>query len=112
MPTFCKNCGEPVAFDNDKFFPSEDYARLVVTTARVARVAPDGILSPSHEATLVMPRHAVWVALRAMGLSYTQIGKLADRDHTTVMSAIRRAGPEITGLADRVMADLGWEAVR
>lgn len=36
-------------------------------------------------------RWAVMVALRNLGLSYPQIGRMVDRDHTTVMYGIHRA---------------------
>ena len=103
MPTFCQKCGHPVRFDETGFFPAEKYAEMVQSAALLACVTPAGVVSTSHEASVVQPRHALWVALRELGLSYPQIGQLAERDHTTVMGAIKRAGPAVLEMADDIL---------
>lgn len=55
-------------------------------------VSPADIIGPSRRHDHVIPRFAaVWVS-RKRGYSLPQIGKrLGDRDHTTILSAERRA---------------------
>lgn len=52
---------------------------------------PDELTSRSHNPEVVRARmEAMWLAYRRAGLSYSEAGRLFDRDHTTVLSAVRR----------------------
>lgn len=48
------------------------------------------IASSSRMAHVARARHETMRLLRAKGLSYPAIGLIMDRDHTTVMAALRR----------------------
>lgn len=47
-------------------------------------------LGPTHEHEASAARHEFWFVLRENKFSYPRIGKLVGRDHTTVMSGIRK----------------------
>ena len=47
------------------------------------------LVSPSREKYLKDARPKIWTALRDDGLSYPQIGKMFNRDHTSIMYGIR-----------------------
>lgn len=49
---------------------------------------------------------AMCLIRRLVGLSYPQIGRIFDRDHTTVLYACRVAG-SLDGLRDEVLSTLG-----
>lgn len=46
------------------------------------------IMSRSRRAEFVRARRKIYVRLRAVGASYSEIGRLMRRDHTTVMHAL------------------------
>lgn len=75
--------------------PSENkqIGRIVRFAGVAFSVAEGSILGPSRSARLCRARFAIaWVAHQAFGLSSVVIGRaLGDRDHSTVLSAIRRA---------------------
>ena len=49
------------------------------------------IVGPDRHASVTAARHACFRVLREQAkLSFPEIGRLMDRDHTTVMSALRR----------------------
>lgn len=47
------------------------------------------LVSPSREGHLLKPRRKIWHMLRNEGLSLPQIGKMFNRDHTTIMHGLR-----------------------
>ena len=49
------------------------------------------VFSPRRTTAVVQARWELWILLRKRGLSYTEIGSLFCRNHTTVVEAIRRA---------------------
>ena len=51
------------------------------------------VLGRSRSRTVVRARQALYRRLRARGLSYPEVGKLVDRDHTTVLAACRQHRP-------------------
>lgn len=50
------------------------------------------VLGSGRSRTLVVARHAVWLALRRRGHSYPEIGRACGYDHTSVLEAVRRRG--------------------
>lgn len=70
-----------------------DGTNMLDLAAHIAKkhgVLPRELLSDSHEHAASAARHEFWFWLREQSLSYPRIGKLVDRDHTTVMSGIRK----------------------
>lgn len=85
----------------------------IVEFASVAFAVSEGaLLGPTRSARASRARFAVaWVAHNAFGLSSTVIGRaLGDRDHSTVLSSLRRAvemrdeDEEYRELTDRLLA--------
>lgn len=59
-------------------------------------VTADEALGPLRVPHIVAARHALWGRLRALGWSHSAIGRLCDRDPTTVMAALdekKRSAP-------------------
>ena len=54
------------------------------------KVSIRSVLGSSRFKTVAMARHHLMVALRDEGKSYPEIGRLLGRDHTTVMSAVKK----------------------
>jgi ATPase involved in DNA replication initiation len=64
------------------------------TVDRIARlhdVAPEDITGPSRAPALCEARRCVMRELRDKGWSTTRIGQLLNRDHSTIVHAMRRA---------------------
>lgn len=84
----CPCCGykpEP-----EKVLPTLDDARSIVE--QVARRHAIGILElmgSDRSRRLVRPRWHAYSALREAGFSYPVIGKIMNRDHSTVMHGVR-----------------------
>ncbi len=55
-------------------------------------VSREEILGRSRLQSAVAGRRATCRALREHGLSYPEIGRLIDRDHTTIMNLVREEG--------------------
>ena len=67
--------------------------RAVDTAARVAAkygLTTEEMLSPSHDPFLANARRELYAILRARGWSYPRIGKFANRDHSSVMTALNK----------------------
>jgi chromosomal replication initiation ATPase DnaA len=60
---------------------------LVERIALEHHVTADAVLGRGKTATVARARRAVMVALRGMGFSYPEVGRLIDRDPSTVMAA-------------------------
>lgn len=67
--------------------------RLVDETVRPFFVTREDALGRSRTLSVARARKAVYVALREKGLSYTEIGRLVGRDHTTVVAGVRSVSP-------------------
>jgi len=50
---------------------------------------PEVAMSAARHRCAARARHAFWLALRGLGLSYPEIAKLCGVDHTTVMGALK-----------------------
>jgi chromosomal replication initiation ATPase DnaA len=55
-------------------------------------------------------RHLYWLLLYRNGFCYSDIGRLAGRDHSTVISGIRRIR-DLLETGDRLVGGM-WEAVK
>jgi len=71
------------------------------------------LMSIRRHKDLTLARHLVWqIAKRTTSLSYPQMGKLfGDRDHTTVLHAIRKTPPNINLIIMEMMRDIRAEAI-
>lgn len=65
---------------------------LVDERAKAHHVTRTDVLGRSRTKSVAAARQAVYRGLRERGLSYPEIGRLLDRDHTTVMHACREEG--------------------
>ena len=67
-------------------------ARQVVNAAAAqVGVTPDAVMSDIRTTDVVLARHVAMYVLRTRHhLSYSEIGKLLDRDHSTVMYGYRK----------------------
>lgn len=64
---------------------------IIAATALAFGIAPEDIASRSRSKSIAEARAVVcYVARRCTRMSFPQIGKALDRDHTTVMSAVQR----------------------
>ena len=75
----------------------------VVAEAAVAFDVPEEALTgPGTTQPLVTYRHVAMAAARRLGHSFPIIGRGFDRDHTTVMHAVKRvdASPDLSRRAD------------
>jgi chromosomal replication initiation ATPase DnaA len=67
-------------------------AHAVVAAGRAFEVAPRAIISRRRLPSITRARMALYAALyRACETSYPQIGRLLNRDHTTVLYGVREA---------------------
>lgn len=67
------------------FFPKE----FVAHVARQALVKPEAVLSHDRCRYLLKIRAVLYVLMRERGISYLRIAKVFNRDHTTVLHAVR-----------------------
>ncbi len=65
-------------------------AAIVIATANYFGVKASGILSSSRYATTADARHVAMWLCRSFGASYPEIGIAFGRDHSTVMSGVRK----------------------
>lgn len=71
-----------------------DARGVIAEAARQHSITTDLLLSRNKETHVVRARQeAAWM-LRQRGLSYPSIGRLLDRDHTTIMAAVRKVDAE------------------
>jgi len=64
---------------------------IIERAAKVSGYTVDALRGPSRLRSICMVRWAVMAVLRARGLSLATIGRLMNRDHTTVISGLERA---------------------
>ena len=67
-------------------------ARATLAASRAFEVPPRAIISRRRLPTIARARQALYAALyRACETSYPQLGRLLNRDHTTVLYGVREA---------------------
>ena len=65
-------------------------ARLVVDWCKACGVSKEDMLGYDREPTLVLARQRLmWVLHRRMGLSFSQVGRLVNRDRKTVEHGVK-----------------------
>jgi chromosomal replication initiation ATPase DnaA len=69
-----------------------ELAELVVIHANRADVGIKSLRSPDRRYSMVRIRRGIAIEARAMGYSYTKIGRALNRDHTTVIDLVRKPG--------------------
>ena len=65
---------------------------IIARVAKLHDVEPEEITGPSRMRHLCEARREIMRQLRAKGWSTTRIGRLLNRDHSTVVDGLRRAG--------------------
>lgn len=65
---------------------------IIARVAKLHDVEPDEITGPSRAPELCEARRSVMLELKAKGWSTPRIGRLLNRDHSTVVYGLRRAG--------------------
>ncbi len=75
--------------------PPDEGMRVAEDVARAYRVSVKELLGRGRTAHVARARKDLYVALyRQLGWSFARVGRFVDRDHTTVMFAIREAEVE------------------
>lgn len=65
-------------------------AQLAEGIAKETGIPAEDILGRGRDAQVVAARHRLWAMLHDAGISYSSLGKVLDRDHTTVLYAVRK----------------------
>jgi chromosomal replication initiator protein len=73
---------------------SDDVPELHARVCKRFGVRFDELLGKGRHAHLAQARHVLAWLLRQRGLSYPAIGKYLNKDHTTIMSAVRKVDAE------------------
>ena len=69
---------------------SVDPTALLERVARACHVRVSDIQGPRRRQRQLQARHLAMYVFRQIGWSYPEIGRFFGRDHTTVMSAVRK----------------------
>jgi len=78
----CEKCQEQTIYGTAQ--------RIIMDIARERGFTISDIKSPRREYKLVRARFEIMAALKASGLSFPQVGRLLNRDHSTVMHGVRK----------------------
>ena len=74
----------------------EPIQSLAERIAREHVITVAGLLGRSHSATLARARRELWSLVRgSLGYSLPELGRLFDRDHSTILVAIRKREGEL-----------------
>lgn len=63
----------------------------VLLAAKMFNIHPRDLIGPYKYHFLMLPRYALTKALRMRGLTTPQIGRIVNRDHTTVLYQLKQA---------------------
>ena len=66
------------------------FGEALTGIATASFVTAEEIVGNCREAHIVEARHKVWFVMRREGLSYPAIARLVERDHTTIMYALKK----------------------
>lgn len=66
------------------------YRSMIALEAGKARISPEKCLTKSRTRRACYVRFRVWRELRHMGFSWTGIGKVAGKNHATIIVGVRR----------------------
>lgn len=72
---------------------------IIRDVSRQTGIGRAAILSPCREVHIVRARDAVCFIARRMGMTYPKIARELNRDHTTIMAAVRREAARRQGAA-------------
>ncbi len=79
---------------------------IVAVCSEQAGISAEAILGDSRNQIVVLARQqAMWLAAKETGLSYVSIGKIFNRDHTTVLHAVRRENARVGATVRHAKAD-------
>jgi len=67
----------------------DDYSKIIIASAYACDVTPELIKSKSRSRDAVIARSFIYNHLRNNGYTYDAIGKLFNKDHTTVLFSIK-----------------------
>lgn len=101
--------------DPDKPFKRVVIANATQKAASRAAVAfglhPSEVMSTSRRREVLDARAVTYYAAHLAGDNYSQIGRVMDRDHSTVAHALSRVGTDrrLRRIAKRIARDLGWD---
>lgn len=84
--------------------PASGEHALDVIAALYGRT-PSAVLSLSRDPLLVEARRVLYAILRDQGMSFSAIGRLAHRDHSTVMHHLYRLRDQPTPEEEEMLAD-------
>ncbi|MBO9380048.1 hypothetical protein GG804_25090 [Sphingomonas histidinilytica] len=71
--------------------PTARAAEIVADVANLFGISDADVLSDCRRRDLIVARREVYRQLRALGASYPTIGRLMQRDHSTIMHALKAA---------------------
>ena len=81
---------KPIVRDGAPYLPVV-VKRIIIAVAAHFDVDPHDILSDRRSSSIVIPRHvAVWMTKQIRKESLPQIGVWFDRDHSTILYAVRK----------------------
>jgi len=91
VPEPDKEPEKPVdSFMFDINVPRYKFVQMLRDVAHMHGVDPQVVLSPCAKKAIVQVRHEVqYKARNDLGMTLTQIGRIFNRDHTTVLNAVR-----------------------
>lgn len=73
--------------------PREQSLSIICEIAREHGVSSESILGRSRYPKDIKARHAAYAAVKERkGISYPAVGRIFGRDHTTIMSGVRKHG--------------------
>ena len=81
----CLECGQAVAST-----PKDRYRNLIKTVAKAYGFTYEDMIGRNKTHYCVVARQHCYATLLNCGLSYSAVGRLMDRDHTTVMHGIEQ----------------------
>lgn len=70
---------------------SEIKTKIVKRASELFDVHPKDIVGCARYQFIMPARFAVWKALKGRGWSYVRIGRMFDRDHSTILHGVRKA---------------------
>lgn len=80
-------CGQSPSIHRDIKPANAASDMILATVARCSGVSVAKMAGRSRVAGVVLPRHVACYLLRDNGLTYSEIGRMFSRDHSTVISA-------------------------
>jgi len=88
---------------NDYSISDRDFDRLLHALEKLTGVPAEQVIMGGRAPRVMRARRALYVVLSDMGCSSVEIGRMVGgRDHTTVLSGIKRATTDVRALAAAV----------